>query len=101
MGHAQQRPGLAARKPNAVLEILPAPMHVRMQTVQRYGRPQLEPGLHPVIGITRRNPELSVRRRERENPLWRRLLRENQSDPAAIRAGFAVSSVMNLQNNVG
>ena len=101
VGDAQERSRFAARKLHAELEIFPATVHVRMQTVQCHGRSQLKFCIHPVVGITRGNLEFSVRCRERQDALCRRLLCKDQADAATVRAGFSVGGVMDLKNDVG
>ena len=97
----QERAGLAAGVDDAVLEILAAAVHVRMQAVECDGVTQFKRRVHLMIGGAGRNFELAVGGGDREHALRGRLFGEDQADAAAVRARLSVGGVVDLQNDVG
>ena len=101
VGNLQERASLAAGVHDAVLEILAAAVHVRMQAVQCDVVAQFERRIHPMVGVAGRNFELAVGRGHGEDALGGRLFGEDQADAAAVRARLSVGGVVDLQNDVG
>ena len=82
--HLEQDVGLAGRKHRAVLEVLAASVHVRMQAGERDVRAHFEARVDAIVRITRRNLERAVDGRQREDALLRRLLGEDDAESRAI-----------------
>ncbi len=65
-------------------------MHVGLHAGQLHFGPQIEYRIYPVVGIAGGNLELIVVGGERAYALFGRSRSEHQTQPAAVRSGFAV-----------
>ena len=100
-GHFEEDLRLARGEHRAVLEVLAASVHVRMQAGELDVRAHFEARIDAIVRITRRNPERVVDGRQREDALFRRLFGEDDTKPRAIGPRMAVRRVVHLEHDVG
>jgi len=99
--HLEEHLRLAGGKHRAVLEVLAASMHVRMEAGELDVRAQFEARVDAIVRMTRRNLERAVDGRQRQDALCRRLFGEDNAEPCAIVPRMAVRGVVHLKHDVG
>src|SRR5262245_25208157 len=96
--HREQNFGLTVGVDQRVFEILAADVHVRMETVDMTVFLENELRFGFVIGVAWRDRQVILRSARRDDALLNRRLGEDQTDAAAVRSGFAIRDVVNLED---